>query len=218
LAGGAGGRRGEGAGELLEQRVGGFVVEVLLLAQLARLGPTELIPSALTREDRFAAGQLLDSVDLRGERRGCGVEPFDLDAVAGFGPHAVTNPEGVRHGAAELVAGGAHLALGALHEPCFVGADAVGRRRVRGVLTEVADGEAVEAGEQAGVVRRRLVEVAEVRRAELADLRLGVLIAPNRPEVRLPHRERLAVLVDEVAFGHAEDPSLRYRVCLRGDL
>ena len=102
-------------------------------------------------------------------------------------------------------------------EPRLVGADRALGGRVDGGLPHVASRQP----KFGGAPREHRVdgasEILEVAGLPLAEAGVAVLDRPDRRKVRLPHRDRVAVLINEVFLRRTGDPARRHRMRFRAD-
>ena len=104
------------------------------------------------------------------------------------------------------------LPLSVLHQAGLISTNRALSRRVHSVLPEIASRQTKKVRSPHHQMINRVMEVLQIRRPKLAELRLRILGSHDRPEIRLPRRQRLTrIRVHKVTLRHTRNPLLRDR-------
>src|SRR5690606_25332466 len=108
--------------------------------------------------------------------------------------------------------------LGQLDVACLGSANPITRRRIPGRRANLEQRHTRNSRHTLLIETDSLREVLQIRRRELAELRVLVLCGRHCRKVRLPHRDRLTVSTHEIALRQTSNPPRRDSVRLARDL
>src|SRR5690606_37282678 len=165
----------------VEIRIRRLLIEVSNLARLPGVRPTQLIPRTLARQNRDTTSELLDRISTLRKRRRTSVMPLHLEPVR-VQPLASPEPLIQAHDPTPTITERHLLPLSVLHQPRLISTDSALSRRVHSVLPEIASRQTKKVRSPHHQMVNRVMEVLQIRRPKLAELRFRILGGHDRPE------------------------------------